>query len=198
MWFSVLLCRLNWAHSCGNMAIIAINLVRAAAACRVQVFALVGECVRLHTSTTLTGSANNLFCSEYIRLYMYVNMYVCMCIYGHVYIYISGWVSLYACAYVWILCIFIYTRVCICEYYSYMCTSVHVCILSCMCLCACFGVLYRMGRRHHHLPQERNNDREERERQRKECIKIFLGCDGLENSVLNLIFQNEIVYGNCR
>lgn len=117
-----------------------------------------------------------------------------MCIYVHIYMDAYPCIHMYRCGY----CVYLFTHEFVFVYYVYMCTSVYVCILTCMCLCACFGVLYRIGRRPHHLPQERNNDREERERQRKECIKIFLDCGGLENSVLNLTVEHEIFYGNCR
>lgn len=121
------------------MAIIAINLACAAAACRGQVCAPVGECVRLHTSTTLTGSANNLFCSEYIRLYMYVNMYVCMCIYGHVCIYI--YLDEYRCMHVHMCgsCVYLFTH----EFVFV--SIIPICVQVCMCVsfraCVCVRAL---------------------------------------------------------
>ena len=75
------------------------------------------------------------FVSYYVPTYVYVSVYLCVCV--CTYVYLS--VYLYVC-----VCTYLYVPMCMCVYLCVcVCTYVYVCVTMCMCvyLCVCSNVL---------------------------------------------------------
>ena len=65
------------------------------------------------------------------QAYMYIHIYVCMCMYGYMYTYVCMYICMHLCAriYVWIR-VYVYMYSCVCKD-----TCMHTCVHIYVCMC---------------------------------------------------------------
>ena len=109
---------------------------------------LIAQFIQIPAPPALGGHIRPGAYSNPFMLYIYVNIYICICIYVYMYIciyvqmYICIYVYLYRCTYVHMyICIYVHMYICI-YVYMYICIYVHmyICIYVHMYICMCIYI----------------------------------------------------------